>query len=311
MKRPEASPAPDPSGRLDPARAAMSAFSGYAIWGLSPIFYKLLDFASASEIVLQRAIWSVPTLLVILALARRTSAAFAVLTDWRTLGVLALTSVLIGANWWVFIFAVNTGRVLEVSLGYFINPLMYVAVGVLIAHERFGRLRALAVALAALGVLNQIVMVGEVPVMALFLAASFTLYSYVRRKILVDGRIGLFWETAILAVPSLIAVSFIEMRGAGSFFEGPWQAFLLIATGPMTAAPLLLFLMGARGLSFAIIGAMQFVAPTLQFFVGLAYGEPFSPAHLVTFTLIWAGLAVFVLDLIRFERTKHRKLQDI
>lgn len=297
---------PEPSGRLDPARAGMAALASYAVWGLSPIFYKLLAFASAAEIVLHRAIWSVPALLALLWMARRMGPALAVLKDRRALLLLTFTALVIGSNWWLFIFAVNSGRVLEVSLGYFINPLMNVAVGVFIAHERFGRWRAVAVGLAALGVINQVVTVGELPIIALVLAGTFTVYGYVRKTIAIDGRIGLFWETAILAVPSFVVLMFVEIGSGGSFFTGPQAALLLILTGPMTVAPLLLFVLGARGVSFATLGLLQFLAPTLQFIVGLAYGEVFTMGHLITFVLIWSGLAVFAIDLLNSHRKAER-----
>ncbi|MFP4518009.1 MAG: EamA family transporter RarD [Oceanicaulis sp.] len=295
------------SGRLDPARAGAALIAGYVIWGLSPIFYKLLAFASPTEIVLHRAIWSVPLLALLLVAAKRWTPALAVLCDRRKLALLLVTALLIGANWWTFIFAVNSGRVLEISLGYYINPLMNMAVGVFIASERFGRLRLLAVVLAALGVVNQIVTVGELPGVALFLAASFTAYGYLRKTMAVDGRIGLFWETVIIALPSLAAVAFIEARGGGEFSESAGQALLLVLSGAMTVGPLLFFLVGARGSSFAVIGAAQFIAPTLQFCVGLIYGEVFTPAHAVTFALIWLGLSVFVVDLLLHERRKRRE----
>lgn len=297
---------PEPSGRLDPARAGMAALASYAVWGLSPIFYKLLAFASAAEIVLHRAIWSVPALLALLWMARRMGPALAVLKDRRALLLLTFTALVIGSNWWLFIYAVNSGRVLEVSLGYFINPLMNVAVGVFIAHERFGRWRAVAVGLAALGVINQVVTVGELPIIALVLAGTFTVYGYVRKTIAIDGRIGLFWETAILAVPSFVVLMFVEIGSGGSFFTGPQAALLLILTGPMTVAPLLLFVLGARGVSFATLGLLQFLAPTLQFIVGLAYGEVFTMGHLITFVLIWSGLAVFAIDLLNSHRKAER-----
>lgn len=301
------SPPGPQSNRLDPTRAGLAAVSGYVVWGLSPLFYQLIDFADPSEIVLQRAIWSAPVLLIILLMAGRWTQTLAALKDRRTLAVLALTSVLIAANWWLFIFAVDSGQVLSVSLGYFINPLMNVAVGVLILGERFGRLRAIAVGLAALGVLNQIVTVGELPVIALVLAATFCAYGYVRKTIAVDGRIGLFWETVIIGIPSLIALVFLEGSGQGHFFDGPREAILLILTGPMTVAPLLLFILGARGLSLALIGALQFIAPSIQFAIGVTGGEPFSLAHAVTFGLIWLGLAVFVFDLLHFEQRRRRE----
>ena len=295
------------STRLDPVRAGVTALSGYLIWGLSPLFYKLLGFAGASEIVLHRAVWSVPALALLLYLGRRMGPALRLLADRRAMAILLVTALLIGANWWTFIFAVNTGRVLEVSLGYFINPLMNVAVGVFVARERFGPLRGLAVGLAAIGVANQILVVGSLPLIALFLAASFTAYGYLRKTIATDGRVGLFWETVIIAIPSIVALSFLETSSAGHFLDGPWQALGLIMTGPMTVAPLLLFVIGARGLHFATLGVLQFIAPSLQFAIGLATGEPFSPLYLITFVLIWAGLAVFVIDLLNFSRKQRRE----
>lgn len=298
---------PPASDRLDPKRAGMSAIAAYLLWGFIPIFYKFLDFADAAEIVLHRVIWSAPFLFVLLYLARRSRATFAVLADRKTLLVLLFTALVIGANWWVFIYAINTDRVLEVSLGYFINPLMNVAVGMLVASERFNRLRALAIGLAALGVINQIFAVGELPILALFLALSFTVYGYVRKTIQIDARIGLFWETVVIGLPSLIVVTVIEMTSSnGHFTDGPYEMIMLILAGPVTVIPLLFFLMGARGLTFATIGILQFIAPSIQFGVGLAYGEPFSLAHLFTFILIWLGLAVFVFELLNFERQRQR-----
>lgn len=299
----------DADGRLAPLRAGGVALAGYVIWGFSPLFYQAIGYAQPSEIVLHRAIWSAPCLLGLLYFARKLPAALAVLKDRRALLLLLGSSVLIAANWWIFIFAVNNGRVLDVSLGYFINPLMNVAVGVFIARERFGPLRAAAVGLAALGVLNQILAVGVFPWIGLSLAASFTLYGYIRKTIAVDGRIGLFWEVVLLSAPSLAVLGGLAAAGAPShFLDGPGQTLGLILTGPMTVAPLLLFIIGARGLHFATIGVLQFVAPTLQFAIGLAGGEAFSPAYLATFVLIWAGLGVFVYDLLRFAAKTRRPL---
>ena len=303
-----ASPVGADSRRLDPGRAGAALITGYVIWGLSPLFYKLLAFASPTEIVLHRAIWSAPLLALLLITAKRWTPALSVLGDKRMLALLLGTAILIGANWWTFIFAVNSGQVLEISLGYYINPLMNVALGVFVAAERFGTLRKVAVGLAALGVVNQVVTVGELPIIALFLAGSFTVYGYLRKTMAVDGRIGLFWETVIIALPSLVVLGFVEFGGGGGHFRDGWsEALLLILSGAMTVAPLLFFLIGARGSSFAVIGAAQFIAPTLQFCVGLLYGEAFTLAHAITFALIWLGLAVFVADLLLYERKKRSK----
>jgi len=280
-------------------RAASAAIASYTIWGLSPIFYKLLGFAGAAEIVLHRAVWSVPTLALVIWLARSWGTVASILRKPKTMGLLVFSGVLIAANWWLFIYAVNTDRVLEVSLGYYINPLMNVVVGIIVFRESFGWWRAAAILLAAIGVINQILTVGSLPLIALALAGSFTIYAYIRKTIAVDGRVGLFIETLVIFVPSLIVLSFIEVSSAGHFTDGPMQAFFLIMSGPMTVAPLLLFIIGARGLHFATVGLLQFLAPTLQFAVAVAYGEPFTAAHALTFAFIWAGLACFTVSMLR------------
>lgn len=287
------------TGHANPVRAASAAIAGYTIWGLSPIFYKLLGFAGAAEIVLHRAVWSVPTLALVIWLARSWSRVASVLTRPKTLGLLVFSGILIAGNWWLFIYAVHTDRVLEVSLGYYINPLMNVAVGIIVFRESFGWWRAAAILLATIGVINQILTVGSLPLIALALAGSFTVYAYIRKTIAVDGRVGLFVETLVIFLPSLIVLSFIETASAGHFTDGPMQAFLLIMAGPMTVAPLLLFIIGARGLHFATVGLLQFLAPTLQFVVAVAYGEPFTAAHALTFAFIWAGLACFTVSMLR------------
>lgn len=294
------------SDRMDPLKAGLIAFSAYVIWGLSTIFYRLLAFADPAEIVLHRAIWSVPTLAIILLVASKWKDALSVLSDRRAMLFLAVTSLVIAANWWVFVFAINAGKILSVSLGYFINPLMNVAIGVLIANERFGKLRLLAIGLATLGVVNQAIAVGQIPVIGLFLAVTFTTYGYIRKTIKVDARVGQFWETVIMAIPSLIYLIYAFTQGHSHFFEGPRQAILLMLAGPMTVAPLLLFIIGARGVSFATLGVLQFVAPTLQFITGLAYGEAFSWSYAITFALIWLGLGVFVWDLVLYARKMKR-----
>lgn len=281
------------------ARAGLAAVSSYTIWGLSPIFYKLLGFAGAVEIVLHRAVWSVPTLALVIWAAKSWPAVKAVLTRPRTLALLVLSSLLIALNWWLFVFAIQSDRVLEVSLGYYLTPMLNVAVGITLFREGFGKWRAAAVGLATLGVINQIMTVGTLPVIALALAVSFTLYAYIRKTISVDGRVGLFVETLVICLPSLAALAFIETSPAGHFFDSPVTAFLLLLTGPMTVAPLLFFVIGARGLHFTTIGLLQFIAPSLQFAVGVAYGEPFTAAHALTFALIWAGLACFAVSMMR------------
>ena len=300
-------PASPNTESMDPLKAGGILLSAYILWGLSPIYYKFAGFASPLEIVLHRAVWSAPILAGLLIYSRRFNAAIALVTDWRTMALLTITALIIASNWLIFIWAINVGRVIEVSLGYYINPLMHIAVGVFIASERFGRWRALAVGLAALGVLNQIVQLGEIPWIGLYLAISFTVYGYIRKRIAVDGQTGLFWETTLIFIPSVFLLGIFQFQGDATFLDGPFEMAMLIGSGAATVLPLLLWVVGARHLSFSVIGVVQFVAPTLQFSVGLAYGEVFTPAHAVTFALIWLGLAVFVADLFWHERQLKRQ----
>ncbi|MAK63442.1 MAG: protein RarD [Maricaulis sp.] len=282
---------------IRPALAA--GFSAYLLWGLSPLYFQLLDFASSVEIILHRVIWAVPLLLTVLAISGKVKPAFDALRDHRTLLTLLATSALISINWWGFIYAVNSGHVLQASLGYYINPLMSVAVGVLILREPLGPYRIGAIVLAALGVLNQALTVGEIPWLSLLLATSFTAYGYLRKVAAVDGRIGLFWETVFILPLAVIGLTILNTSGQGHFHESPLQAALLMASGLVTVVPLLLYTIGVRGLRLSTMGLLQFVAPTLQFMIGVAGGEAFALGNLLTFALIWGGVGLFVWSTLR------------
>ncbi|OLF75544.1 permease [Maricaulis sp. W15] len=286
----------------DMRRALAAGLSGYLIWGVAPLFFQTLDFASALEIILHRVIWAVPLLAGSLALSGRLRAALGVLADRRTLLTLLATSSLISVNWWGFIYAVNSGHVLQASLGYYINPLMSVAVGVIILREPLGPWRIAAISLAALGVANQILTVGEVPWISLMLATTFTAYGYLRKVAAVDGRVGLLWETLFMLPFALIAFAWLQTSGAGHFLETPLQTALLVAAGAVTVIPLLLYTIGVRGLRLSTMGLLQFIAPTLQFSIGVMSGETFETGHLITFAFIWAGVGCFTWSQIRRER---------
>ncbi len=290
----------DPS--TDMRRALAAGLSGYLIWGISPLFFQTLAFAGAVEIILHRVVWAVPLLAASLLVSGRLRSALGVLSDRRTLLTLLATSALISVNWWGFIFAVNSGQVLQASLGYYINPLMSVAVGVVILREPLGPWRIAAISLAALGVANQILTVGEVPWISLMLATTFTAYGYLRKVAAVDGRVGLLWETLFLLPFAMIGLIWLQSIGTGHFLESPVQAGLLIAAGAVTVVPLLLYTIGVRGLRLSTMGLMQFLAPSIQFGIGVMSGEPFETGHMITFALIWSGVACFAWSQIRRER---------
>ena len=285
-------------------RALIAGLSGYLIWGISPLFFQALGFADPIEIVLQRVVWAVPLLLGSLIYSGKLHETVRALADRRTLVTLLATSALISVNWWIFIHAVNSGHVLQASLGYYINPLMSVAVGVVVLREPLGPFRIAAIALAALGVANQAIAVGEIPWISLILAFSFTAYGYLRKVAAVDGRIGLFWETGFLLPFAIVGLVILQINGHGHFQESPGHALLLAASGVVTVVPLLLYTIGVRGLRLSTMGLLQFIAPSLQFAIGVMGGETFTASHLVTFAFIWAGVATFAFSQLRRERRR-------
>lgn len=295
------------SDRSDQERATAGLLFGlgaYSIWGLLPIFMKLLVAVPAVEILVHRVIWSALLLALIVTAARGWRRVRTTFRSLRLLGILAVTALLIGGNWLIYIWAVNSGHVLETSLGYFINPLLNVALGVIVLRERLGRAQVAAVALAAAGVLYLGIAQGGVPWISLTLAISFSLYGLFRKMAPVDPLTGLFIETLLLAPASVAVVLYI---GAGGHFghDAP-LSLLLVAAGVLTAVPLLLFAAAGKRLRYATLGLLQYLAPSMLFLLAvLVYHEPLTHAHLVAFMLIWTGLAIFATDALRAERARR------
>ncbi|MFN0024373.1 MAG: EamA family transporter RarD [Parvularculaceae bacterium] len=278
-------------------------FVAYAIWGLFPLYLKQLDPAGALEIVAQRVAWSVPFGALILTLRGQWRETLAALRNSRIVALLCLSAVLISVNWLVYVWAVANDRVLQASLGYYINPLIFIATGVFVLKETLSRLQVTAVALAAAGVLALIVGAGVFPWPSFVLAASFTAYGYVRKTTPVGAMPGLFIETVVLAPFAIAALAFLGETGALAFgHHGLSLDLLLVAAGPMTVGPLVLFALAARRLSLTTLGFLQYIGPTGQFFLGLYYGEAFTPAHAVCFFLIWSALGLITFDAIRRGR---------
>ena len=295
-----------------PSREALlgtiSAGTGYALWGFSVIFYKQLMGVSPFEVLAHRSVWTVLLLVPAGWLLHRFGLFRAAVKDRKVLGALALTAALIGSNWFVFIYSINASRVVETSLGYYINPLVSVLIGVLFLSEKLTRPQLAAVALAALGVANMTYALGTLPWISLFLAFSFAAYGYLRKVTPVGPVEGLLVEMLVLLPASLAYLFWLEGSAGTSFMAGdPWTVFLLVMTGPMTAVPLLLFTYGAQRIRLATLGLMQYFAPTIQFLIAVQfYGEHLTQAHLVTFALIWTGLAIFSFDTWRRERELRR-----
>jgi chloramphenicol-sensitive protein RarD len=277
------------------------ALGAYGMWGLFPLYFRLLEAAGAVEIVLHRIVWSLLTCLVVLAVTRSWSALRRV--SRRQLGLLTAAAAAISLNWGVFIWAVNSEQVVETSLGYFINPLVSVLLGVLLLRERLRRTQWVAVGTAGAAVAVLTVDYGRPPWIALALAASFGTYGLLKNLVGrgVGALPGLTLETAVLAPPALALLLWLQWQGSGTFTSaGPWHTALLVASGALTATPLLLFAAAARRVPLSTIGLLQYVTPVMQLLIGtVVFGEPLPPLRLAGFALVWVALAVLSVDGLR------------
>jgi chloramphenicol-sensitive protein RarD len=295
-------PASAPGGE---ARLALGAgVACYLIWGFVPLAFQAMAAYGASswEIMAHRVIWGVPTVLVLVLAAGQWRQIRQVLRTPRTLAWLSLSTALIATNWAIYIWAVNSGRVLEGSFGYYITPLVNMASGALIFRERIDRYGWIAIGLAAVGVLFQGLALGHLPLIALALAFSFGGYGVVRKKVRADAQTGLLVECLMLLAPALAFVAWLESRGTGHFTAAPGATAWLVAAGPITALPLALFSWCARRLPLSTMAFLQFIGPTIGFVIGVAQGEPFTVLHAVSFAFIWTGAAVFIVGAWRRSR---------
>lgn len=282
------------------------ALIAFTIWGLFPLYLRQLASLSALEILLHRSVWSLPVVLALMGLAGRLGFLRSAFGNRRQLSVFVLSAALLAVNWFVYLLAVQGGRVLDASLGYFINPLVNVALGFAVLHERPRKLQWLAVGLAAAGVVWLTVQAGRLPWVALSLAFSFGFYGLLRKIAPLGALEGLTVETLVLAPIALGALAWWSLQGHSAFVSGDgFTLFMLLLSGPLTAITLLLFASGARRIPMTTLGLLQYIAPTTQFVLGVwLYHEPFQPSRLVGFALIWAALAVYSLEsLLRSRMT--------
>jgi chloramphenicol-sensitive protein RarD len=286
------------------ALGVLSAAGAFFIWGMVPLYFRALRGVSAFEIIAHRVLWSVVFLLALLGLTRGFGQARATLRQPWLVARLALTAALVTSNWLTFVWAVNAGRILDTSLGYFITPQVNVLLGFLFLHERLRRAQWLAVMLALAGVLNQIWLLGQLPFISLVLALTFGSYGLLRKQIPVDAVTALLVETLVAAPFALAFLVHLQRAGGLGFAHQSRSTDALLAgLGVVTAVPLVLFAAGARRLRLATIGFLQYLAPTMTFLLAvLVYGERLGPARAVTFVLIWAGIAVYAADSLRPAR---------
>ena len=307
MPRPEAAPLPSAQGGAD-RRGLLFALAAYGLWGVLPVYVKLLGFADAAEVVAYRVVCSLVMLVVLIRLSGR----------WHTVTVLrpaelcwlAVSGTLISANWLLFVWAVFNDRLLDASLGYFINPLMNVVLGVLLFKEWLRPMQRLALAVAVIGVANEVVTVGVFPWVGLALALSFGLYGVVRKRLAVDAAAGLTVEVALVAPLALGYLLLDYFASHGVLARGQaGEIGLLALAGPATVLPLVCFSAAAVRLPLSVLGFIQYLAPSLMFLLAvLVYGEPFRPSQLVTFGCIWLALVIFSSEALYHQRRLQRQV---
>ena len=282
------------------------AASAYLMWGFLPLYLKLIAFADVREVLGQRILWCAPAALIavfVMSGWKRGWAEIGAALRPRMLGTLAASACFIFVNWGLYVWLVLTERVIESALAYFLAPLVSVAIGVFFFKEAITRWQIAALALALVGIVVQGFAIGAPPWMALALCATWSVYAVTRKRAAVPAATGLLVETLALA-PLAAGLLYLVARDSGLAFTTSWDHGLLLAlAGPITALPLMAFAFGARRVSFVALGLLQFLAPSLQFMTGLAFGEPFTPLRAASFVLIWAGLVFFSWDTLRRART--------
>lgn len=279
-------------------QGVLYGFLAYLIWGFFPIYFKAVAAVPPLEVVAHRIVWSAVFLLVLAGIGGRWGEVRAAFASRQVLLTLAGSTCLIAVNWLVFIYAVGKGHVLQSSLGYFITPLVNVLLGMVFLRERLRPLQVVSLTLAVAGVAVMTVRIGEIPWISLILAASFGLYGLLRKTVNVESLAGLLVETLLTGPLALAYLFWLTSRGMASFpFATERGALLLPLVGVLTATPLLLFASAARRLRLATLGFLQYLTPSLHFALAvLLYHEPFTRTHLLTFTLIWSGLALYSFD---------------
>lgn len=278
--------------------------AAYMMWGSFPLYFALFDGIPAYEVLTHRVIWSCVFLAVVITCVKRWRPVTSALANPAGLGYVLGCALLIALNWGVYIYAVETREVLQASLGYFLTPLVNVTMGLLVLRETITRLQGVAVLLAAIAILYQLVLLGTVPWISLVLAFSFGTYGLFRKKVELDGLSGLFVETLLLLPVGLLAWGWLNLEGRSSFVSSPSTTLLLLSSGAVTAIPLLAFAGAARRLRLTTVGFLMYINPTIQFLIALlVFKEPLSPEKLGSFVMIWGALGVYSWAALG-ERTK-------
>jgi len=285
----------------------MYAGSAFLIWGLSPVYWKALGAVPALEITMHRVVWSFVFLICLILLQRRRHEFVEVLKNGRMLLTLIFTAIIISGNWLLYIWAVNNNYLLQASLGYYINPLVNVVLGMVFLREQLRKPQILAVLLAAGGVLYLTMSYGEFPWIAFTLALSFGFYGLIRKVAPVGALVGLAVETMLLSPPAVIYLVHLNSQGADAIFRVSLKLdLLLIGCAPLTTVPLLFFTLGAKRIYLSTLGLIQYIGPSGMFLLALFYyHEPFSAAQIWTFVMIWAALVIYSTDSVIYYRRER------
>lgn len=276
-------------------KGLISGFSAFFIWGLLPLYWKLVSFVTPYQVFAHRVVWSFVFIVLIMANRRTLSDFYSIIrikTNWiKILG----PSFFISVNWLLYIWAVNNDRVIETSLGYYINPLVVTLLGAIFLKERLTRLQLIGVAFATAGVLFKTITYGSLPIISLSLAISFSFYGFLKKKSPLSSLMGLGFETLVISIPSIIFLIMFESKGLGISGNLPFHYwFIIMSSGIVTSIPLLLFSEGAKRLPLNVTGFLQYIAPSIMLFLGIfIFKEPFDSSSLFTFILIWIGLVFF------------------
>jgi len=286
-------------------KGILKGIAAYTLWGLFPIYWKMLHQVPALQVIGNRIVWSFLLLAVVVLFTHQWTAFRMAAAAPGIIGIYSVAAVLLTINWLVYVWGVNSGFIVETSLGYFINPLVSVLLGVLFVHERLRTTQWIPIGIATIGVAYLAAVYGRLPWIALTLALSFGFYGLVKKLAPLGPLYGLTLETGIVFPIALVYLLVVGMRGSGAFLQdGPQVTLLLIGAGPVTTIPLLLFASAAKEIPLAIIGLLQYIAPTLQFLIGVfIYKEPFDQSLLIGFIIIWIALILFWVENYYSHRT--------
>jgi chloramphenicol-sensitive protein RarD len=287
------------------------ALAAYSMWGIAPMYFKLLTGVPALEIVMHRIVWSVLVLCLLLFVRKKFGQVLKAIRDPKIIATLSISGLLLAVNWLIFIWAVNNNRMLDASLGYFINPLFNVLLARLFLQESLTRLQLLAVFVALSGVAFLIFSYGQLPWIALMLATSFSIYGLLRKKVTVDSMPGLFIESCIL-LPFALLYWFVIDTSSGNMLANSFDLNItLLLAGVVTTAPLLCFTAAARRIRYTTLGFFQYIGPSLMFLLAvLLYQEPLDKTRIVAFVFVWSGLLIYVYESLRTYQKSRRLIQS-